>query len=141
MDLTFLPLPNDVCRIISIMKHKIEMEPVMKEIIEHERPTYTFFKSRSKRYLTETYTFNLCGNFKKLCNIRSRGLVHANLISVAGGRGYFVEAKITYKNNNIIYNLDTMHTIKAMKNHLRDNKIKGYSKLNKAQLKKLCLSF
>ena len=136
MDLTFLPLPNDLCRIISTMKYNIEWGPVLKEIREREKSIY-----EGRGYChTERYNFSLCGNFKKLHNI-NRYVRDVDVALLTSGYGYCMRAEVFYITNHILYHLDCMRTVKEMKAHLRDNKVKGYSKLRKDELRTLCLSF
>ena len=145
MDLTFLPLPNDVCYTVSIMKAQIELEPVMKEILKREKKTYKFRKDcliqrgdETTYHPKESLEFPYTGRLENLradATRRKWSYMLGNRAGDVTGAGKF------YTTNNTILHFQSLKTVKDMKDHLRDNKITGYSKLRKDELRTLCLSF
>ena len=145
MDLTFLPLPNDVCYIISAMKAKMELAPIMEELLEREKKTYKFRKDcRIQRgdetvyHPMESLEFPYTGQLEKL---RADDTRRKWSYMVGNRTGNIKAAGKFYTTNNVLLHFQNLKTVADMKAHLRDNNVKGYSKLRKDELKALCLSF
>ena len=147
MDLSFLPLPNDVCYTISTMKAKMEMEPVMKELLEREKKTYEYCKDcRIQRGNETTYHYQPKESlqfpyFGQLEKLRADDTRRKWSYMIGDRAGNIKAAGKFYTTNNILLHLQNLNTVADMKSHLRDNNIKGYSKLRKDELRSLCLSF
>lgn len=151
MDLTFLPLPNDVCSLISKMKIEAEGPPaaLLKEI--RERPPITY------KYRTN---YIPCGSRTN----KSSGV--EEMVSFGGPTGPII---YMYTNNTTLYRVAPDYMIDYIKWHLvtegsnisrntnavktnpgsfeklegylRENKIKFKSNLHKSELRNLCMSF
>jgi len=153
MDLTFLPLPNDMCRIISKMKLQIESGTLMKEIRERKLTKYKYNNNYVPTYLNTSsgvewmvaYIYCIGGSLT-----RSTMYLYTNnptlyrltddrtIRSVKWHLSDAAWPNASKRTNAIKINPATLANLKA---YLRDNNIKGYSKLRKDELRKLCLSF
>lgn len=148
MDLTFLPLPNDVCSIIAKMKTNIEMEPILKKIRERRRIKYKYIMNYDVPYtrarssgVERLIGIDPCGNKEDYIYTKNSTvyrLADKQTISWIKGELNTVHDCSRITTNAIKTNPATLVNLRA---HMRDNKVKGYSKLRKDELRTLCLSF
>jgi len=157
MDLTFLPLPDDLCRLIGKMKIELESPPaaLLDEIRERKPMVYRYFSNfdtnKFDNYFgveaLEWENANSAWAYEKNIprkNVRQPDYCRDNWLT--WGHYYVVNPTIhlfreIYPDCEHEETRLYLNTPKAMKKYLRDNKVKGYSKLRKDELRTMCLSF
>ena len=157
MDLTFLSLPDDMCRLISKMKSKLESppEPLLKEIRERKPKVYKHYNNfgtndYEKNHLyfgVEALEWSTSGGeaWEDEKNRKFR-MVRRPDYGYRNSWGYYYVANPTFHLFREIYYEEEetrlyLNNVRAMKVYLIYNNIKFKSNLDEDGLRSLCLSF